>query len=118
MKCTRASRSLAIVAVISLLCVPGYGDEHKKEEVDQLIKETESRLNTVKNTQDADLVKNEISNIEKHIAASRKLLSSREMDQAFNEISLAILYFAMIDARIDLRNATNELNDAKDKYTQ
>ncbi|MBN2160289.1 MAG: hypothetical protein JW807_12915 [Spirochaetes bacterium] len=118
MNITNVSRWLTIIAVVSLVCAPGYGAEHEKKEVVQLVDETEAKLSTIKSSGNADLVRNEISSIERHIAEARKLLSGRDVDLAFNEISLGMLYFAMIDARIELKKATNELNETKDKYSE
>jgi hypothetical protein len=112
------SRWLTVVSVIFLLTTPGFADKHKKEEVAQFITETEAKLNSIKNNSSAELVKNEIVQIETHIAASRKFLNGRDIDLAFDEISMGALYFQMIDARIDLQKATDELNETKDKFSK
>ena len=92
--------------------------KHIKEDVSQFVTETQNRLNGVKNRSSAELLKYEISKIEEYIARSQKLLADGDADQAFQAISIARLYFPMIDARIELQKALVELDDTKKSTSQ
>ena len=109
----RAMILLTLLAALFMLVQPGYADKHKKEDVSGLITEVQNKLGTIKNGPSADLVKNETASIEESCALAQRLLSGGKIDEAYNEISIANLYFQMIDARIDLQKALVELDDAK-----
>ncbi|OHD63219.1 MAG: hypothetical protein A2176_11660 [Spirochaetes bacterium RBG_13_51_14] len=118
---------MMIAAIIGLIscAVPVQSEEqvqqqikHTKEDVSQIVVETQNKLNGVKNSASAELVKYEISKIEEYIARSQKLLADGETDQAFQTISIAQLYFTMIDARIELQKALIELDNTKKNTSQ
>jgi hypothetical protein len=109
-------RRLFLVVVSVLLVVPiqiGYADQHKKEDVLSLIAEAQNRLTTIKSGSFSDLVRGESSRIDDTCAASQRLLSDGKIDDAYNEMNLANLYFQIIEARIDLQKAITELDDTK-----
>jgi hypothetical protein len=102
-----------IPALFMLLLQPGYADQHKKDDVSALISEVQSRLGAIKSGTSADLVKSETARIDESCALSLRLLSEGKIDEAYKEMTLANLYFQMIDARIDLQKALIELDDTK-----
>lgn len=105
--------STILMALVMMSWHPGYADQHKKEDVSALITEVQSRLNTIKSGTSAELVRSETSRIDESCAISQRLLAEGKIDEAYNEITLANLYFQMIDARIDLQKAIIELDDTK-----
>jgi hypothetical protein len=105
--------STILMALVLLLWQPGYADQHKKEDVSSLITEVQSKLGAIKNGASAELVKSETSRIDESCAHSQRLLAEGKIDEAYNEISLANLYFQMMDARIDLQKAIIELDETK-----
>jgi hypothetical protein len=106
--------STILMALFMLLWQPGYAaDQHKKEDVSALITEVQSRLSTIKSGSSSELVRSETSRIDESCALSQRLLTEGKIDEAYNEINLANLYFQMIDARIDLQKAIIELDDTK-----
>jgi hypothetical protein len=100
-------------ALIALLTLPAYSDQHKKDDVSALITEAQTRLNTVRTGSTADIVRSEISRIDESCDLSRRLLSDGKIDEAFNEMTLCNLYFQMIEARIELQKAILELDETK-----
>jgi hypothetical protein len=55
--------------------------KHSKDDVTQLTTETQNKLQSVKNSSSAELVKYEISKIEEYITRSQKLLADGDADQ-------------------------------------
>jgi hypothetical protein len=105
---------IAMLAAIPVLFLQyGYADQHKKEDVSALISEAQGKLGAIKNGASADLVKSDISRVEEYCTHSQRLLSDGKIDEAYNEVTLANLYFQIIDARIDLQKALVELDDTK-----
>jgi hypothetical protein len=105
-------------AVIALLILPAFPDQHKKDEVSILITQAQNRLIPIKTGSTADLVRSEISKIEESCAISQSLLSNGKIDEAYNEITLCTLYFQMIDARIELQKALLELDETRQNLSR
>jgi hypothetical protein len=107
---------ILILAVISIFN-PLYSSEHKKEEVNALINQATNQLSIIKNSERYSTASDEILKIENHLNLTQKLLADGKIDSAFYEISIGILYFQMIEARLELNNAIVEFDEAK-KYNQ
>jgi hypothetical protein len=113
MKITNFIMLFACIFFALCWCAPVYADQHKKDEVTQLINQAQTRLDAVKAGNTADLIRYEISKLEGHIASSKKFLADGKTDMAFYEISAGSLYFLMMDARVDLHNSLVELDTTK-----
>jgi hypothetical protein len=97
---------------------PAYAATHSREEVANLISQAQTTLTSIRNGASSEVIRSEISRIDDACSRSQKLLSEGKIDDAYNEISLGMLYFQMIDARIDLQKALVELDDAKKNISQ
>jgi hypothetical protein len=116
MKMQKVLPSLSMALVILVAAgVPALASKHKKDEVNLLITETEKRLEPFKTGESAAIIAGEIAKINDYILKSRALVNKRKYDDAFYEINIGILYFFMIDARIDLDRAVRELGEDQTK---
>ncbi len=92
-----------------------FAATHSRDEVASLIDKTEKKLVSVRDRNDRESVQYEIGRIEEQLTKSRNLISKGNVNEAYYEISIGIMYFLMIDARLDYLKARGELDDTRSR---
>ena len=104
---------ICLVVFSVAVAVPSvYADKRTAREVQQLIKDVETKLEKYKDSGADKLAGMELNKIENHLKSAKALLDNGDEDFSFYEIGKADAYFNLIDAKKDLEAAKKEFNSA------
>ena len=111
--------SLSILLTISIcFMISGsllFAEKHSIEDVAKLIKEVESKLDTIKEEGAEQYAGKEIAKIEVYIKNAKIQLDSGKVDVAYYEAGKVNAYFKLIKAKKELSIAEAELKTAEEK---
>jgi len=89
--------------------------DEQSEEVNNLKSTVQIKLDKIKNSNFHELAKDEIKAVENYIETTNNLIKEQEYEKAYYMISIAIVYFNLIDAKKELNISEKELNEIKNK---
>lgn len=115
MRFSVSTASIILIAIV-VSALPITGAERSAAEVRGLIERTQKKVDQYRAVAvSGETIATDLAKIEDHIASARKLLEKGTVDQAFYEISIGIIYFILVDARIELSRAESNLLKARQK---
>ncbi len=91
-----------------------FADE-QLEEVNNLKLTALNKLDKIKSATSIQIIANEIKAIQDLIENSNNLIKEGDYEKASYVISIAMVYFNLIEAKIDYNNSENEIKDIKNK---
>jgi hypothetical protein len=103
---------IGFFSIFIMMCIinQGFSAEKSSNDVLQIIDKLQKRLEIIESSGNANIVQPEIMKIKNCIEISRKYLNSSEIDAAYYEISLAVIHFILIDAKIDNQKEKDEIS--------
>lgn len=107
---------LPVILAAAVLCLPvSAGAEDQSAEVNSLKMTVEMKLEKLKTSSYQDIARDEIKAIESYLETTGTLVKEEEYEKAYYVISIAMVYFNLIEAKRDFKNSEKELLDIKSK---